>query len=175
MRNVLAWVLSVTALASFDLQAFPIERPFELHDADGKRMGRFFGSLLDTPSGGVQLSVGGAKYMVPILAAQDGNGLPSASKVDFDSSYLFFTTRDCSGAAHSKPIIFGQPWGVTTIRDSGQVLLYPATEKTVYKTMISALTPTGTCVDAGGSPLAVVPLGGPVDISANYRRPFTIR
>lgn len=166
MSMMLAAVVTGAALAGF-----PFEKPFTLHDAHGKAMGRALavsqGNLV------VQLTVDGKRYLAetqPVVLARDQY---STTLVDFESSALSYPTLDCSGTAYSMAVLnLGAPSAAISISSKGQVWLYPAGDTARSMTMNSfRLTPDGDCQQGGGGSI-YVPLGEPVDITSLYKRPF---
>jgi hypothetical protein len=173
MKPLLA-ALTGLALAAPAFADPPWEKPFAVRDAHGVHMGR----LLGAPDGGmgVQIRIGKQRYLVPLAAQRQDNGLPSPVALDYPFTYIFYAGQNCAGTAYTvDDDSVGMPLAVASAFLDGKVLLYPRGKLTELVTTNSVRLPDASCQNSVDANQVMVPVNDPIDITSLYARPFSVK
>ena len=144
--------------------------PFEVIDVSGAAIGRF------GPDTTVQLTVDGQSYMVALEAEKlEGETRPTTT-LDFVSTDPYYKTMDCSGPAFGAFTKgYGFPGAIVKSKSSGKVMLHPLMATTQRHFMLTRRDRQGECLYEGARQGIWARLADPIDITALYVRPFTVR
>ena len=161
MMNRILIAALTGVLVSLAGAATPSDRPLEVVDANGAKVGRYLGAGRYS---GMEVTVDGKTYLV----------WPSTNMttMDFSQNGPYYDTADCSG----KPYALVQfPYGARLAMNSGQVRLWPAGQKTSLPNIVALLAATGACLPTEIPPGNFAPLELPIDITDRYARPFHVQ
>jgi hypothetical protein len=173
MRNIIVALSGIAISFSGVAGTGIVDKPFQVFDANGKLIGRFYGQ---GTSGGaaMQMTVSQQRLLVGIQIAQDADGSYSLLGIDFAAGQTYYTTSDCSGQGYGSWPYYQLPTGVINITSSGKVLVYPM-QLTKQTVMLAGYRDSqGNCFASQPVQQTVVPVDAPIDITGKYARPFTI-
>ncbi len=167
-------ILMSVLLAAPAVADEPWEKPFAMRDAHGVHMGRMFTDSGGVP--GVQMRIGQQRYFVSIVQADQDDGLPSPTALDYPFTYIEFSGLDCTGTAYTSDYsAAGMPVAVASAYSTGTVLLYPRRTRVVLVATQSVRQPDGRCQNGQSGQQLKVPLDDPIDITALFARPFSVK